>query len=154
MTRYPLEALGAVREQAERTAEERLAAALDARARAAAAVEEARATLEAHRRAEATRRREADRLTGTTTSAALLREEAFRRRQDRETEALRREIERARERERAAARGVEAAREALNDAAVEKAVVERHRARWEAERAKVLERRSEEALEEAARGRR
>ncbi|GAB5545719.1 MAG: hypothetical protein SangKO_054790 [Sandaracinaceae bacterium] len=153
MKRYPLEALDLVRREAERGAERQLVEALEARSRAEAAVTEARATLTAHRRDEAARRAQTDRATGPTSSAALLREEAFRRRQDREERRLAAALEQALRREAEARGEVEHARSALNDAAVERVVVERHRARWDADLQKRRERESEEELAEAARRR-
>lgn len=145
---YPLRALETVREHAEADAEQRMASALTEREAATAARQLARARLSELREAEAARRgREHERLRACT-AVELQRAVAYEGRRRAREGALAEALRVATQDERRAERAVLAASRALQQAAADRLVLERHRTRWDHGRAVEASRQTDEELDE------
>lgn len=147
-TGYPLEAARQLRERAEAEARRALVERLEALDEARVARERAAEALRALREAS---REEPD--SAHSSGAQLARAGAYAARLSRLRATLEGRLTEALAAERRAEDGVTEAQSGLADAAVATEVLERHKARWSAERAKRLERAREEARDELAQAR-
>lgn len=153
--RYPLASVQALRTGEEEAAKRALGAAIDAHAAAERRLEAARADLFAHRQAtEAVRRQEQALDDAGRTVAEALGARAYFDRRKTEQGALAVAVGEAEARARALADAIESARSALAQARAEVEALAKHRAQWEAEHAKVAERRAEAELDDLATRRR
>jgi len=152
---YPLASVQTLRDQEEEAARRALAVAIERHANAAGHRETAE-----HRRAEHERstenvqRDEASRDVVGRSVAETLTAQAYLSRRKKELSALAAEVARLGELEATEARNVEGARAALAQARAEVEALAKHRKGWEAEQAKVLERREEAELDDRASRRR
>ncbi len=152
---YPLASVQRLRDDEEEAARRALASAIERQARAAEAVAQCAQRRDEHVRvSETIQRDEAARDVAGRSVAETLTARAYLARRKRELAALTTELSELREQEAARAREVEQARAALAQARAEVEALAKHRAAWEAEQAKVRERREEAELDDRASRRR
>ena len=144
---YPLEAARTLRQEELEAAKRALGAAIERVSEAEAVLERARARREEHARSS----REAElKVTGSEVRSAdaMLQGQAYLRRLRAEAEALAEKLEAARGALSDAEAGADRAREALADARAQAEAVERHHAKWLAEKARQAERRAEDEADD------
>lgn len=142
--RYPLQAARTLRERELDEAREELARATRAVEDADEAVRSAQLRVDAHRRQTVeVRRREAERDAAGRSAAEMLGARDYLKRRRTEEDDLRGQVDDARTAAAEARRTMERARVALADARAAREAVERHHGKWQADRAKVAERRAE-----------
>lgn len=152
---YPLASVQALRDREEEAARSALAAAIEQHTGAVERREAAdRRRAEHERTTELVQRDEAARDVAGRSVAETLTAQAYLGRRKRELAAITSEITSLRGEEAKRARDVEAARAALAQARAEVEALAKHRKGWEAEHAKVLERREEAELDDRASRRR
>lgn len=148
---YPLASVQLLRDQEEDAARRSLASAIEQHTAAVLAQQQAERRRSEHERAtEGVQGEEAARDVAGRSVAETLTAQAYLSRRKRELAALVAEVTARREDEVARARDVEAARAALAQARAEVEALAKHRKGWEAEHAKVLERREEAELDDRA----
>lgn len=144
---YPLEAARTLRAEELEAAKRALATAIERVSEAEAVLERARARRDEHARAT----REAElKVTGpgVRSADALLQGQAYLKRLRTEAEALAEKVSAAEDALRTARDGVERAREALAEARAQAEAVERHHAKWLAEKARKAERKAEDEADD------
>jgi hypothetical protein len=153
--RYPLASVQALRSDEEELAKRALSAAIDGHAAAERVAITVRERASAHDEQTARVRRDEEALddAGRRVAEALT-ARAFLTRRKTERAQLAREVAEAEAQLRARAEAVERAREGLARARAEVEALAKHRAQWEAEHAKISERRAEAELDELAMRRR
>jgi len=144
---YPLEAARTLRSEELEAAKRALGVAIEHVNEAEAVLQRAEARREAH--ASSTRQAEL-KVTGpgVRSADALLQGQAYLKRLRSEAEALTAKVSAAQDALRTAREGVERARDGLAEARAQAEAVERHHAKWVAERARKAERKAEDEADD------